>query len=194
MFFDNIIGVYMKVRDTQRSKLYKSERAALQSFSLPLPAVADVAQYLEKQSKRQPLQNRYGAAVDVTNWKLRVADGRGCRRALAYGTYQIAIPLWARQDWVVLHEWAHIIHNRLSARGTLNGSRTSELRGGAAHGWQYAAIYLDLVHFCMGKEAADALKAAFKDHKVRFRPKRTRTVTPEQIARLAAMRVAARPK
>lgn len=68
-----------------------------------------------------------------------------------------------------------------------HGSRALELRGGAAHGWQYAAIYLDLVHFCMGKEAADALKAAFKDHKVRFRPKRQRTVTPQQIERLAAM-------
>ncbi|MGO4558107.1 hypothetical protein [Mesorhizobium sp. 2RAF21] len=191
----------MKVRDTQRARLYRAERA-LETLASSLPTVSDVERYLQQQSSRQTLRSRYGNAVDVTDWKLMVTDGRGCRSALAYGDYKIAIPLWARKDWVVLHEWAHIVHERTNvcsyryswAPMSQHGSRTLELRGGAAHGWQYAAIYLDLVHFCMGKEAADALKASFKIHNVRFRPKRTTTTTPEQIERLAAMRLAARPR
>lgn len=192
----------MRERDTQRSKLYRAERVALSGIASPLPTVGDIERYLEGQSARATLRSRYGKAVDVSDWKLRVTDGRRCRRALAYGTYKIAIPRWARNDWVVLHEWAHIVHARITAmengeclpRMFSHGSRISELAGGPGHGWQYAAVYLDLVRFCMNAEAADALKAAFKEHRVRFRPKRTVTTTPEQLERLAAMRVAARPK
>lgn len=189
-------GVYfMKIRDTQRSKLYRAEREAWQVLSCPLPTISDIRQYLEKQSTRKPLQRRYGASVNVTDWELEIADGRGCQHARANGTQKITIPRWARTEWVVLHEWAHIIHKRLNisfvpGSGILNyGSRSFELRGPAApHGWQFASIYLDLVHFCISEEAARALKVAFKAHNVRYRPKPTRTVTEEQLARLAAMR------
>ena len=186
----------------QRSKSYPAARIALKDIAAPLPTVGDLEKYLARQSARATLRSRYGKAVDVSDWKLEVSDGRRCRRALAYGTYKIAIPRWARNDWVVLHEWAHIVHARVTAmeRGEClprmvgYGSRTSELAGGPFHGWQYAAVYLDLVRFCMNTEAADALKTAFKEHRVRFRPKRTVTATPDQLERLAAMRAAARPK
>lgn len=184
----------MNIRDSQQSKLYRSERESLQVCSSPLPTISDVRKYLERQSTRKPLQDRYGASVDVTDWELEVGDGRGCRRPLAYGTQKITIPRWALTEWVVLHEWAHIILNRLNVNfvpglGILNyGSRSFELRGPAAsHGWQFAAVYLDLVYFCMGKDAAAALKASFKKHKVRYSPKRTRTATQEELERLAAM-------
>jgi len=189
----------MRIRDSQVSKLYRAEREAWQVYSLPLPTIADIRKYLEQQSARKPLQLRYGDAVNVIEWELEIADGRGRRHAAAYGSYRISIPLWARNNWVVLHEWAHIIHSRLAIDGEISsttfdlwrhGSRRQELRGGAAHGWQFAAIYLDLVHFCIGKDAASALKAAFKTHKVRYRPKRTRVATQEQQERLAAMRAA----
>ncbi|MFP1646285.1 hypothetical protein [Pontitalea aquivivens] len=189
----------MKSRDSQRSKLYKAEREAWQVFSSPLATVADIRQYLERQSTRKPLQHRYGDAINVTEWELEIADGRGTLHAAAYGSHRISIPLWARNNGVVLHEWAHIIHNRLEIDGRISsttfdlwrhGSRRQELRGGASHGWQFAAIYLDLVHFCIGKEAAAALKEAFKKHKVRYRPKRTRVPTQEQLERLATMRAA----
>lgn len=110
-----VLEVIMRERDTQRSKLYRAERAALSSIASPLPTVGDIERYLEGQSARATLRSRYGKAVDVSDWKLRVTDGRRCRRALAYGTYKIAIPRWARNDWVVLHEWAHIVHARITA-------------------------------------------------------------------------------
>lgn len=191
----------MKIRDSQVSKLYRAEREAWQIFSMPLPTTADIRQYLERQSGRKALQRRYGDAINVTEWELEIADGRGTRHASAFGSHRISIPLWARNNWVVLHEWAHIIHNRLNVDGRISsttfdlwrhGSRRQELQGGAAHGWQFAAIYLDLVHFCIGRDAAVALKAAFKKHKVRYRPKAARVPTQEQLQRLAAMRAGRR--
>lgn len=183
----------MKERDSQRSKLYTAEKEALEQFATPLPTVDDIQAYILKQSARTTLQTRYGRAMEVANWPIMIGDGRRTRRALAYGTNKMTFPRWARKDWVVLHEWAHIIHNRLAARGSLLksnvGARTEELRGGAAHGWQYAAIYLDLVRFCMGKETHDKLRAAFKEHRVRFKAKSTRVATPEMIERLAQARL-----
>jgi hypothetical protein len=182
----------MKERDSQRSKLYTAEKEALEQFATPLPKVEDIQAYILKQSARTTLQTRYGRAREVANWPIMIGDGRRTRRALAYGTNKMTFPRWARKDWVVLHEWAHIIHNRLDARGSLLksnvGTRTEELQGGASHGWQYAAIYLDLVRFCMGKEAYEALKAAFKTHKVRYKPKRSVVVTEEMLGRLKAAR------
>lgn len=199
MFFETK-GNDMEERDSQRGKLYKAEREALQKLAKPLPTVQDIERYLKRQSKRTTLSSRYGNAVDVIDWKLQVTDGRGTRHGYAHGSYKIGMPLFARNDWYTLHEWAHIIHSRISTawfgpngRRHLDvGSRTQELKGGAAHGWQYAAIYIDLVHFCMGKDAADALKASFKKHKVRFRPKQKRVVTPEQIERLRQARLSAK--
>jgi len=190
----------MKERDTQRAKLYRAEEAALKRLCKPLPTVQDIERYLREQSQLKPLRSRYGMAVDVTDWPLEVSDGRGRRRARAYDTHTIAIPLWARNNWLVLHEWAHIVHSRLGKEWRWTrcregiGSRSAELRGGAPHGWQYAAVYLDLVRFCIGKDAAEALKVSFKERKVRFKPRRTRTATPGQIEHLAAMRLAARPR
>lgn len=174
----------MKERDTQRAKLYRAEREALESLKSPLPTITDVERYLTKQCKRKTLRKRYGDAVDLDHWPMSVSDGRGTRNALSHGPNLISLPKWARNDWVTLHEFAHSLHKRLSyaRRRTYGraGTRTYELQGGASHGWQFAAIFLDLVHFCMGKEASTALKAAFKKHRVRWKPKTKRHITPEQ--------------
>lgn len=162
----------MKERDNQRARLYAAENEAfgkgdnLKPIATKLPKVKDVERYVKRQMKRATLKKRYSSAL---NNEIEIHDGRGHRCAKAYGTRTIAIPLWARCDWVVLHETAHIIHARILRIGYRPpGSRLKELYGGAPHGWQFAAIYMDLVRFCMGKEAADTLKAEFKKHKVRF--------------------------
>lgn len=174
----------MRERDNQREKCYRAERQSLHPIWEPLPTVKDVERYLKKQSKRATLRSRYGHAVDVSDWKLRVKDGRGTRNALAYEHYAIGIPLWARNDVVVLHEWAHVIHKRISRYHYMSGvhgaSRVKELGGGAAHGWQWAAIFIDLLHFCKGKDAADAFKAALRKNNARWTPKKKRPISEEQ--------------
>lgn len=165
-------------RDNQRSKVYAAERLALEPLQTPIPTVRDVERYLAKQSKRKTLQERYGTAVDLTRWPIQVKDGRGRSNACAfYDAKSIALPLWARNDRVILHEWAHIIHMRLGLGRA--GTRSAELLGGASHGWQFVAIYLDLIRFCMGREAWVAMKAACKQKRVRWKAKRARTMSLE---------------
>lgn len=164
-------------RDTQKAKCYRAEDEALAKLATPLPTTAEILRYLKKQSTRATLVRRYGVCVDLDHYPLAVSDGRGTRRAKAIGTNRISMPTWARNDWIALHEFAHIVHQRITRFGYVGHPLYGgELRGGAWHGWEFAAIYVELVHFCMGKEAGDALKASFKKHHVRFRPKRTRTL------------------
>jgi hypothetical protein len=161
-------------RDSQRGKAYKAERVLDDpKFSGPLPTVQNIEAYVMLIGLKAPLRKRYGSALDLKHYPITVGDGRGTRRALAHGSHKITIPLWARSEWIVLHEVAHIVHTRLYS-GWGNGSRAVELGdpNAAWHGWQWAAVYLDIVRFVKGKEAYDALKASFKKHKVRFRPKR----------------------
>lgn len=71
-------------------------------------------------------------------------------------------------EWVLLHELAHEIAPR-----------------GAHHHWPFAYVYLKLVSRYLGAAEAKKLKAAFKAHGARFKPKRTRNMTPEQKAAAA---------
>jgi hypothetical protein len=162
------------VRDSQRGKAYKAERVLDDpKFSGPLPTVQNIEAYVSLIGLKAPLRKRYGSALDLKRYPIRVGDGRGTRSAFAHGSHKITIPTWARSEWIVLHEVAHIVHTRLYS-GWTNGSRAKELGdpNAAWHGWQWASVYLDLVRFVKGKEAHDALKESFRKHKVRFRPKR----------------------
>lgn len=169
------------MRDTQRSKIYKSERAALWPLASPLPSVSDVEKFCKKQLSRAAVQRRWPRAGET----VQVHDGGGRRAACAWGGYKISIPLWARSDVVVLHELAHIICARQFRRQEIAG-----------HGWQFAGVFLDLIRICKGRAAHDALKAAFKENRVAFKPPRPkRVLTPEQreklIERLQSYRQAA---
>lgn len=162
-------------RDSQRGKLYKAECAALTPFQETYPEMEDVNLYVARTVERAPIKARYGAAF--AKRRLQVKDGRGRWRAGGCAQY-ITIPRHNRLNWVILHELAHTLTQRIHGHYV------------AAHGWQFAAIYIDLVHFMMGKAAADALKAAFREHHVRWKPKAKRVATPEQLERLAAARAA----
>lgn len=164
-------------RDSQRKKVYRAESVLLR-FAKPLREVSDVERFLRKQLKRQAILRRYPDAAEA----FRVKDGRGTRNALAYGTHTISIPLWARNEAIVLHEAAHVIT-----------SRHINVRKASAHGWEFCATLLDLVRFIMGREAHDALKQSFKDNKVRFtKPRKRKALTDEQRAALAERLASAR--
>lgn len=163
------------MRDNQRKKVYTAERevfganANTAKIGMPLPTVGDVDRYVCVVLNRKVVARHYN-----TNRPVLVVDGRGTRRAMAYGGYKISIPKWARTEWVVLHELAHILEWRDRAR---TGVRT------ASHGWEFAAIYLFLVKTMLGKDTADLLKASFRKHRVKFsKPRLKRQLTPEQIA------------
>jgi putative metallohydrolase (TIGR04338 family) len=163
-------------RDTQRGRVYKSD-AALRPFARSLPTVADIEKFVAKTFASRRVQ---AAWPDSTMWLPDVHDGRGRRRAGATSSY-ITMPRALRDEGIVLHELAHTICRR--EHGLLV----------AGHGWQYCAIYLKLALYMLGREAHDALKAAFKVNRVRFSPPRRRKpLTPEQRAMLADRLTAAR--
>jgi putative metallohydrolase (TIGR04338 family) len=150
------LEVYLpRTRDSQKSKLYKAEKV-LEEISMRLETIPEIEVYLIKVLRSAPIQRRYG---DYLQGSIKIRDGRGARIARGCNDW-IKLPKWARTEYVVLHEIAH----------TITARRHSALV--AAHGREYAAIYLDLVWFGMGVEAHDKLKASFKATRVKFRPKR----------------------
>jgi hypothetical protein len=64
---------------------------------------------------------------------------------------RIALPKWARSERVMLHEIAH----------------HAAPRDAAAHGPEYARIYVELVRTFMGEKPAARLLAAFEAHRVK---------------------------
>ena len=165
-----------KERDTQRHRVYKSD-TALMAIAKPLPTVEEVERYV----KRVFGMKRVQAAFPSCRTLPEVKDGRGRRRA-GGSSAMITIPLWARNEAVVLHELAHTVCQRTHGRWV------------AGHGWQYCAIYLTLTLHGMGREAHDVLKAAFKANRVRYTaPRKRKPMDParkaELVARLAAYRL-----
>lgn len=185
-------------RDVQRSRVYKSERAALKPLQRRLADMSEVRLLVRQVWASKRVAENWPKAIHDYQYAPRLADGsygeyRSRPRALqggrswAYGTstsIQLPPTEWAMVDWVVLHELAHSVHCRLDRP-----------RQEQSHGWQFCAIYLKLVLYFMGREAHDALKAAFKANRVRFRPPRkSKPLSPERRQALALQLWAARAK
>lgn len=156
-------------RDSQRKRVYRSD-TALRLFAKPLPSVGDIEAFVAKVFASKRVRASWPRSTWITP---DVYDGRGRRRAGGCAFF-ITMPRWSRNEGIVLHELAHTICQR--EHGTMI----------AGHGWQFCAIYLKLVLYLLGREAHDALKAAFKANRVRFTaPRPRRALTPEQRAVLA---------
>lgn len=172
----------MKERDTQRARLYAADDV-LEAYAVPLPKVEDMERYVKKVWASKRLAADYPRA-----WRgglPTVKDGRGHSRNATGGWAGIDMPKWSRKSNVVLHELAHVITIR---------EWTSQTAG---HGWRYCGVFLRLVLIMMGREAHDALKASFKQHRVRFTaPRKGKPLSPERraqlVERLAAYRATQR--
>jgi len=169
-------------RDTQRSKLYDAERASgLEHVSHPRrghwePMTVPECQALAQKALRSAYVRRRHPSAERVARRSTFEYGRSGGRANQF-TGEVRLGLWARQPLVVLHEVAHLL------------TPSSE----PAHGWKFAATFLDLVRAGMGVEAHDKLKASFTKHKVRFRaPQKRAPLSPERKAALTAQLAAAR--
>lgn len=160
----------MRERDSQRARVYRADRL-LEARSTKLPQVKDVERFVKHAWGLKRLRDAYPKALGMS--PPRVKDGRGCRNASG-GYSSITIPLWARNAGVVCHELAHTILIREKGHKP------------AAHGWEFCAIFLDLVLYTLGRADHDFLKECFKKERVRFRPKRKRVLTDDQRAELRA--------
>jgi putative metallohydrolase (TIGR04338 family) len=165
-------------RDSQREKVYRSERSTIQNMGRKDMTIEECQAYIDKITSQKWFTKNFGGS-----WGVRVEHGRGGGWALGGRYGLITLGVWARREPVVLHELTHlIITNRHN-------------NSAAWHGWEFCAVYLQLVQHYMGRDAAEALKSAYKGNKVRFRaPRKRKPLTEEQKAvlrdRLAVARAA----
>jgi len=178
-------------RDSQRTKVYKAEDSALIPLRRPLDGIDEAIELAHRTMLRAGIRSRYGYAANSVSWPVNITASKGGRSW--GGRESIALGKHAGfTDHILLHELAHTIHARITAMvkrqlrfgKNLYGTRTIELAGGAAHGWQFCQVYLDLVWFGMGRDAYEALKASFKRDKVKWH--KPKELTPEQRQQLAA--------
>lgn len=153
-------------RDSQRSKVYKAERACSWWSASEEMSLKECEKLIDRLLGRH--YKWKGERRRVRWGGYRLADGRGSRSGAANDHY-IRLPKFARNRGYVAHEVAHMIHFRLMW--------VKE----AAHGWEYCSIYLQVVTAVFGKEASDELKESFKKHKVKFRaPRKGRVLSEEE--------------
>jgi len=131
----------MKVRDNQRSRVYRSEHLAWSVYD---------------QETMIPLTlNNCQKLTDRLVPNICVMDGRGRRKAWAgyVGCRRvIKLPKWARTKFTVCHEASHWITGI-----------------GLGHNNNFAATLLDLIRRIVGPLEAEILKQSYKECRVRFR-------------------------
>jgi hypothetical protein len=181
------------MRDSQRSRVYKAD-GSLNDVSQRFETIAECRQYVIHTLNRGRVQ---GAFPKLAVWLLdriksgafEFRDGRG-RRSSCAGMFSMSLIRSQRITGIILHELAHSLHiGESTSTSTRNKDDDRQV-----HGWRFCDIYLTLVLHAMGREAHDKLKAGFKEHKVRFRPKRKREMTEEQRAILRDRLAQARSK
>jgi hypothetical protein len=109
------------------------------------PSIEDCQRYIDHVVRTAWFQRRFGQRTFIAVWK---ASGK----ATASTNGRIALPPWSRTEGVILHEMAHMLRTE-----------------GAWHGEQFAAILLTLVRHQMGSEKAAALRASFREHRVKVK-------------------------
>lgn len=178
-------------RDSQKSRLYDAERKSglERKYGERTMSIADCQALVNKVLASPVVERRYPKRVaSLRRDGIHVIASRNGGKA-SFGLWEdddgrqrtgwtIGLGVWARQEFIVLHEVAH----------HLVGLRQH-------HGWQFCACLLFLTRRYLGAEAHAALEAAYKAGRIRYRaPRQGRTLTPEQreaaIARLAAARPA----
>lgn len=186
-------------RDSKRSAVYAAENEAfgqrpkgdLATSCYPHPKAVDRFETLPEVRAyivRVMSSKRFEKIIGRRIWfdpkaAVRVKDGRGRKSACCWSYRRFSFPMFSRTRWIILHEIAH------GATGLKHREPV------AAHGREFCAVYLELVRYWIGKEAHDALREQFKQHKVPYAPKRKgRKLSPEErevlVERLAAARAA----
>ena len=131
-------------RDSQRSKVYAAERACgLCEVKQTIPN-DQLQGWVDAVLDRRVIRSRWGtqtATVKLTN---------GYGGARTYGRHKITVSRGGRNEYVMLHEIAHVL--------------TPEDVG---HGPEFCGVLLFLVRNVLGKDAHAALLASMRQHRVK---------------------------
>lgn len=153
-------------RDSQKGKLYKAEEAAFGAGWLQ----GTWGKLLEDTSV-EGCKKEVDRVINSKTWKkilkktgttfydVKVKDGRGARIARGCRTH-IKLPKWSRSFPIILHELAH-----------------SANRHSVAHHWPFVATYIALVSRFISPDAAQRLRVACRERRVRWTPITKRKLT-----------------
>lgn len=140
------------MRDTQRKKVYDSERKAFSDEQY-----TGVFSLEESKAKIKQLMNSSYYRNLKGYKRVKVKDGRGCKRAIYYSyDRSIVLPKWARNMYCICHELAHCL-----AHKTVDAS--------AGHHASFCTHYLALLNSCGMTTEAESLATEFRNHNVMFR-------------------------
>lgn len=134
-----------KMRDNQKSKVYRAERLALEVFD-EKPLTLDEAEKIKMKVIKSYKLNR-----DI------IIQFKRCYSRIAYAknlgwSFKIVLPPWSQNKLYFCHELAHVVI------GFNHG-----------HDGKFVSVFLKLVKRFIGKTEADILKLAFKQMKVKTR-------------------------
>lgn len=140
----------MRVRDSQRSKLYTAQQCLPGYWTNEFGTVPQTQKWLN---------DVLAARWFRTRWRLHEVEVRsGNGAGVSYSTH-IALGTVGRNPPIVLHELAH----QIITRATPDGHRL------ASHGPEFAAVFLFLVRQVIGADTAKELRASYTAHKVKYR-------------------------
>lgn len=145
-------------KDLQKSRVYASEhfdarsQAAIRllsygkKYSTGNVHIEACQAYVDDLVQRAWFIRRWG-----TGWKIAVVQksgGSAFGSSRGYRRGRMTLPVFARSEPVILHELAHILTNH----------RTDI----AHHGPEFCGVYLELVRYAVGKDAAAQVRAQFR--------------------------------
>lgn len=183
-----------RTRDSQKSRLYRAERAAFDENTresaaavrclVPdshaavttdfYPSVATTQAYVDAVRLSAAFQRRWGLV------HLTVNPNHGYTSRGGYGDLNLT-PYHRRSEAIILHEIAHNLVGRCARSGV----------DAADHGPEFAATLLELVKVVMGREHAATLRAAYSEHRVKYRAGMAIVPKPsaERLARAKRVKV-----
>lgn len=179
---------YSRLRDDQRSAVYKAERAAFQGR-------------LQQQDVSTPERMRRRLdQILLSPWFLATYPKTAARQiGLEFGRLggananesriRLGRNAFAMQEWILIHELSHVVVRReipskyrvggvdyteyAQARRNLNWSTGERIIVDApqGHGHEYCDVYLKLAEQFLAAGAADELRRQFDAHRVGYQPR-----------------------
>lgn len=148
------------MRDTDRSRVYDTDKRISASLRLPTLSWQDTEALVRRITTSRWWRNR----CPVTFERLALKDGRGSPRARG-GAYQaadgwrgiVALPRSSRTALIILHELAHVWqYTEFPARVGWDI---------APHGAEFRALYLTLIRRWLSPEAARLWQTAYREYR-----------------------------
>ncbi len=139
-------------RDSQKSRVYRSEASVSVWGKEMIPDISDVQYYVNRVVQSAWWRSRFPEVTYID-----VHTSRACRGHAYARQRRITMPPFSRHPLYILHEVAHIASDH-----------DGEYKTRASHGPEYCRVYLDLVGQFIGEDVAEELRLSMDANKVKY--------------------------